>query len=299
MTDKTVAALWRLYFARRVKGKKSATELTRQYERYVHPQFSPRSVDNLTFEEIDSWHTAMRNTPYQANRVLSLLKTMLKFAQAIRWIPGDYNPASFVNGFPEKKRRRHMRPKEAPRVALEIRKREIHAPRACLYLWLLIFTGARSNEIKKAKWKNLHIDRIRLADHKTAESSGTDRDIILPPAAIDKLNELVPMEDRNPEGFIIDLAAPHYIWRTIRVDAKCKDLRIHDLRHTFGTYALEKGYSLDQIGEALHHSSVQTTKIYAELTDRSRRSMVVDSSVAILADMDVIDLDIIENDPLS
>jgi integrase len=80
------------------------------------------------------------------------------------------------------------------------------------------------------------------------------------------------------------------LWqRYIRMDAGCPDLRVHDLRHTFGSYALEKGYTLDQIGEALNHSNPQTTKIYAELTDRSRQRIANDVSLGILADMKVAD----------
>lgn len=299
MTTKTMNALWNLYNARRVQGKKSAKETTRVYERYIQPRLGEADVASITFEHLDAIHNDMKDTPYQANRMIGLLRPMFKYGQALKWIAGDYNPAVYVVAYTERKRQRHMKPREAPRIAQCITDKEPYAPRAALYLWLLIFTGARGKELRSAKWKNLSGNTIRLNEHKTASSTGYDRIIILPPAAMEKLEKLVPKGERHPEDHIINLAAPHYIWRTVRVDAKCDDLRIHDLRHTFGTYAMDNGFTLDQIGEALNHTNPQTTKIYAELTHRARNKISLDVSVAMLADMQVIDRELIENDPLA
>lgn len=45
------------------------------------------------------------------------------------------------------------------------------------------------------------------------------------------------------------------------------------------------------VGEALNHSNPQTTKIYAELTDRSRQRIANDVAIGILADMEVANAD--------
>lgn len=299
MTAKTFDALWSQYFDRRVQGKKTATEILRTYNVYVQPNLGKKLVAKTKFDTIDKLHHAMRDTPYQANRTLSLLKTMYKFAGALEWVPRGDNPAKDVVMFPERKRRRHMKPAEAPRIAAEIHKREAVAPRACLFVWLMIFTGARSGEIKAAKWGDIHDGAIILTKHKTEKKSGVDRIIVLPPAAIEKIDKLVPVWQRDPRAKIIDIAAPEYIWRTMRKDAQCHDLRLHDLRHTFGTYALERGYTLDQIGEALNHSNTNVTKIYAELTTRSRHRMANDASLGILADMRTVEADKFQQNPLA
>lgn len=299
MESKTFDALWSEYLPRRVQGKKTAGEVVRTYERYVQPKLGDKLVGSTKFKTIDKLHADMRETPYQANRVLSLLKTMYKYASALEWVERGFNPAKDVIAYPERKRRRHMKPGEAPRIAEAILNRERTAPDACLYLWLIIFTGARSGEIKAATWGDIEDGMIILRKHKSERKTGVDRIIALPPAAVEKLNKLKPAELRHPKKKIIEISAPQYIWRWIRVEAKCKDLRIHDLRHTFGSYALERGYSLDQIGEALAHTNPQTTKIYAELTNRSRKRIALDASLAILADMKVIDRADVITDPLS
>lgn len=288
MSDKTFDALWSHYEARRVRGKKSAPETLRLWNSYIQPHLGGRTVSRTGFKDIDDLHQRYRDTPYQANRVLSLIKTMYAYAQALEWIDQATNPGKLVRMFSEKKRRRHMTAAEAPRISRELMLHESGAPAACLFYWLLIFTGARCGEMQSAKWKNLTGNRLVLQEHKSEDSTGVERVIILPPVAMDKIEQLAePLSLRHPDKKIIDVSNPQWLWRFVRVRAKCRDLRIHDLRHTFGAYALECGYTLDQIGEALNHSSPATTKIYAELTDRSRRKISLDASLSMLADMGI------------
>ena len=44
-----------------------------------------------------------------------------------------------------------------------------------------------------------------------------------------------------------------------------KDVRIHDLRHTFASTAIASGQGLPMIGKLLGHTKVQTTARYAHL----------------------------------
>lgn len=288
MSANTIDALWGIFKPKRVDTRKTGAEYQRLYETLVQPVLGKRRVDKISFQDIEKLHHDLRMTPYQANRVLALLRVMFKYAIALRWIATS--PCDEVKMFPEQKRRRHMRPSEAPKIARSIALRESSAPAACLFLWLVIFSGARSGEISDAVWSDLDGNVLTLKEHKTKNKTGIDRVIVLPPAAMEKLNKLAPVETRSPNGRIISIARPEVLWqRHLRVEAKCSDLRVHDLRHTFGTYALEKGYTLDQIGESLNHTSPTTTKIYAELTDRSRQRIANDVSIGILADMYVAD----------
>lgn len=47
-----------------------------------------------------------------------------------------------------------------------------------------------------------------------------------------------------------------------------KEARLHDLRHTFATTLCEKGVSVDVVSKLLGHSSIQTTLIYARVSDQ-------------------------------
>ena len=65
-----------------------------------------------------------------------------------------------------------------------------------------------------------------------------------------------------PGKHLINLQKP---WRRIRALAGLDDVRIHDLRHSFASFAVGAGLSLPIIGGLLGHKSVQTTARYAHL----------------------------------
>lgn len=57
-------------------------------------------------------------------------------------------------------------------------------------------------------------------------------------------------------------------------DAGVADLRVHDLRHTFASFALSGGQTLGVVGQLLGHRSAQTTTRYAHLVDDAARAAV-------------------------
>ena len=64
--------------------------------------------------------------------------------------------------------------------------------------------------------------------------------------------------------------------------AQCKQIRFHDLRHTFATIASCQGASLFDIGKALGHSTPATTgRIYTHLVDRTHEDLVLRVSDAL------------------
>jgi integrase len=68
------------------------------------------------------------------------------------------------------------------------------------------------------------------------------------------------------------------LWLALLADAGVSDLRIHDLRHTFASYALSGGQTLGTVGQLLGHRSTQTTSRYAHLIDDAARRAVAQLS---------------------
>ena len=56
-------------------------------------------------------------------------------------------------------------------------------------------------------------------------------------------------------------------WRTLRARARLKDVRIHDLRHSYASRAPALGESLPIIAKLLGHRQIETTARYAHLAD--------------------------------
>ena len=60
-------------------------------------------------------------------------------------------------------------------------------------------------------------------------------------------------------------------WKNACRAAGTHDLRVHDLRHTFGTRAADGGAPLPAIKDVMGHRSVKTTERYTHATDDAKR----------------------------
>ena len=52
------------------------------------------------------------------------------------------------------------------------------------------------------------------------------------------------------------------------------NLRMHDLRHSFASFMVNKGIPVRLISELLGHSNIQTTLRYAHVFDKSLKKAV-------------------------
>jgi integrase len=138
---------------------------------------------------------------------------------------------------------------------------------------LLIFTGARLSEILTLKWE--HVDLVngvlRLPDSKTGAKV-----IYVNDAAARLLHSMPRMQNnsyvipgKKAGARLINLQSP---WRRIRARARLKDVRIHDLRHSYASLAAGVGMSLPMIGKLLGHTQPATTARYAHLQDNPVRA---------------------------
>src|SRR5262249_22306163 len=81
------------------------------------------------------------------------------------------------------------------------------------------------------------------------------------------------------------LEDPRKAWRRVCQAAKLPELRLHDLRRSFGSWQTSAGAGLPIVGATLGHRSVQATQIYARLhLDPLRRSIQrANSAMAVAA----------------
>lgn len=283
LTMRQLAAKY-LRFARsnpkRKKTRRGIRDDLRQLKSYVLPDWGRRLVRDIRTEDVEILHQSMRATPYQANRTRALLSRMFNLAEKWGLRPKHTNPCYQIDRFPEKKRRRHMRGEEAPIVAFLLEQYESRYPRPVLFIYLLILTGARPDEIARATGAYLDGNKLILEEHKT-DDTGEPRVIYLPPRVMRLLEDA---EHRSPTETLTGIKSPRALWDKIRIEAGCPDLRLYDLRRTFASAALRAGYTLDQIGELLGHTSGTTSKRYAWLMDEFRQE-AAGKTAKVLEDM--------------
>lgn len=144
---------------------------------------------------------------------------------------------------------------------------------------LLLLTGARKTEILGLQWDEVELTHSSIALSAARTKAGTKtggRRIMLSPGAgsilshrreaNDRLDEPSPyvFPARRGEGHMVFLRKP---FLAACAEAKVHNLRIHDLRHSFASFAAADGASLFLIGKLLGHASMRSTERYAHLAD--------------------------------
>ncbi len=240
----------------------------------ILPKLGRKKVEAITRRDIESIHVAMRDRPYQANRVLALLSKMFNLAISWRWRTD--NPAKGIERYDEAKRDRYLTDDELRRLCDALDRSPNQ--RAANAIRLQLLTGARLGEVLKAEWTEIDFDRGVWTKPSHHTKQKRTEHLPLSPQALALLSEM--REDCDPEiAFLFPGDAPgkplQYIkkfWRTTMKEAGIAHYRLHDNRHTFASHLVSSGLSLEIIGRLLGHTNPATTKRYAHLADDPLRA---------------------------
>jgi len=134
---------------------------------------------------------------------------------------------------------------------------------------MLLYTGARRNEVLAARWSD-----IDFASHQWRiefNKSGKTRYVPLSAGAESLLHSIdqVPGVDHiffNPDTMLPYVNIFH-AWNRVRKAAGIQDVRTHDLRHSHASFLVNKGRPIYEVQKILGHSNVKTTERYAHLSN--------------------------------
>jgi integrase len=256
------------YVPRHLKQSTGA-EYRRAVELFINPDLGHHRISDLTRSDIGGFHSRLAKIPYQANRALGVLSKMMNLAEEWGLRADGTNPCRHVKKYREQKRERYLSIEELQRLGqtlTEVQKRKSEDQYVLAALGLLILTGARLGEILSLKWDYVDFAQgiLRLPESKTGAKA-----IFLNTSAAELLRAIPRLDQnpyviagKNPDAHLVELQKP---WRRIRSEAGLKDVRIHDLRHSFAAMAAGAGMSLPMIGKLLGHSQPATTARYAHL----------------------------------
>ena len=247
----------------------TAKEYRGNLRRFILPALGRLAVPEITRADVAKFHHDLRHIPYQANRCIEVISKMFVLAEMWGLRPDGSNPRKHIRKYPEEKRERFLSAAELRRIGDVLREMEIEGielPSAILAARLLILTGCRLGEIMTLKWEYVDFDEhaLRLPDSKSGKKTvhlGTPAVECLRTAQRIHGNPWV-ITGTLPGKSLSDLQP---FWQRTRARAGLKDVRIHDLRHTFASTAVASGQGLPMIGKLLGHTQVQTTARYAHL----------------------------------
>ena len=199
---------------------------------------------------------ATKRSATSVNRELELLSHIFTLAQDHGLI--TENPCRRVRKFKLDNRRERVMSVEEEQRLLQA----LSSPRRSYLRAMVIValhTGMRRGEIGLLKWRDvdfvrgqIYVRRIKTGKNGYVPMNRTIRELLgsLPRAAGDE------------ETTLFEVKWIESAWRKVCAEVEIKDLRFHDLRHTFATRLLQAGASLQIVRDFLGHTSASTTLRY-------------------------------------
>ncbi len=254
--------------------KPGTAMVNRSYLRnQIMPWFGRHPIAGIAHEDVQLWFSSLRSTPAAANRALPVLSVIMRQAEIYGYRPENSNPCSGIRRYRCRGRQRFLNLPELQRLGGALIDLEASAPRPAAAIRLLLLTGCRQGEIRTLQWPDYRAGHLFLRDGKTGP-----RMVWLSSPARQVLNRLPRLDrwvfpaPRRPGPMRSD--ALHRCWRTICQMADLRDVRLHDLRHSYASIALEQGETIPTIGRLLGHRDPATTLRYTHFADASAHEAV-------------------------
>lgn len=241
-----------------------------------------------------------------ANRSLDTLRAAYNYGIKYGICRGE-NPTKGIPKFHTEARDRYIKRDEFKKFMNVLREYQNTDIRDFVYLSL--FTGARQANVLSMNWEDINFEEGTWRIPKTKNKD--PHTVPLTPMALAVLNArkqyLEQLAEEKPDkhpltqwvfpsrtsavGHIVE---PKVGWRQLLKEAGMKNLRMHDLRRTLGSYMAMGNQSLHMIGKALGHKSPRSTQIYAHIANDPIREAMTKAQVDMLAAGGLVPEDFIE-----
>ena len=263
----------------------------------IRPHLGALVVRQVKQADVEKLHVGLKSTPYHANRVLSLLSTMFRFAAAKGWAtenpakrPNKLNPFDGVSRYPEEARENWLTKEQLERFKAALDR--YSDQEAANVLRLLILTGSRRSEVLHAEWKDIDLQRgVWVKPSHSTKQRKTEHVPLIAPA----LEILRAMAEKKTGPYLFPghghdgpRQSIKNVWKQVCKAAGLSQehevrgkkhllkrwkptIRLHDIRHTFASHLVSQGVSLHVVGKLLGHVRSETTNRYAHLNDQALR----------------------------
>lgn len=256
-TAPTVAKLAEKFIAEH--GKRRSPSTVRDYRAHFKRNIIPAlgaatPVTAVTWEDVAKLHADMtdRGAATQANRAVAYGSSAWSFARKLGWVPRDVpNPWKGHERNRERRPGRALDREELARLGSALADDDSLAARA---LELVLLTGCRPGELRKARWGQVAKNLLHLEEAKTGA-----RVVFLGAAAVEILDAL-PRMSRNPHVIPSPKGGAYSsfdaAWNRAR-DAAELDCRMYDLRHSFTSTAAALGVHPEHVRALVGHAPGQ------------------------------------------
>ena len=234
----------------------------------ILPFFGSKKIADIERRDILAFKDSFTHIRGNCSKCLNLLSTAFDQAELWGYRSQSSNPCKGIKREGDKKMERFLTAVELKRLEgiLTSQSSSKTSPYSLAAIWMLMFTGCRASEVFTLQWKDVHLEdgHLYLKDSKVGV-----RTIALNDKAKQILTSLQKQEG-NPYVFCGKLPGTclydvKRAWNKMRTLADIPDVRIHDLRHSYASFALKQGVDLYTVSKLLGHKNIATTTRYAHL----------------------------------
>lgn len=243
---------------------------------HLLPEFGRLPVEAITAEAIDDYRARLVRegelSARSVNKLLVQLHSIFKRAQRLHRLPS--NPAAGLDRQPLRRSGDFnvLTPAEVEALA-----RATGSDQDAAILTVAAFTGLRLGELRALRWSDVDFSKrlVHVRHNYTSRTlgdpkSGKVRSVPMIDQALASFDKLSRREHfTEPDelvfcsdvGDYIDESALRRRYYTALERAGLKRLRFHDLRHTFGTLAVQ-AFPLSDVKGYMGHADISTTMVY-------------------------------------
>jgi site-specific recombinase XerD len=261
------------YYPYILSRKRSANKDESMFRVRLNDVFGKKRLNQITRREVVSFHTRLLEVdglaPTSCDHHLKLMRRM--FNLAVEWEIIEKNPLSRISLYKaDNKVENYLSPDQLKRL-LQVLHTDSNRM-TCNVMLFLLSTGARLNEALSVKHSQVDkINRVWVIPATNSKSKKV-RPVPLNQSALDVLAQL-GTEDHE-YLFMINrsdthLKEIHTGWKTLRDKAGLPNLRIHDLRHSFASFLVNRGRTLYEVQQILGHSVPTVTQRYSHISAKT------------------------------
>jgi integrase len=226
-----------------------------------------KTLESLKKKDLDDYVNFLLQNGYAKTTVNLHLRTIkAAISKAVEW---EYLKLHPFKGYKQLKVQQ-----KPPRFLMpaDVKKIEevIDRPEWLLTFRLLVYTGMRRGELVNLFWKDVDLERELITVRRSKNYQS--RVIPIHPDLKRELLKWYPAVGR-----VIPFSSKHHITHKLKeyfIKAGYKELRVHDLRHTFASLMVMAGVDLKTVQELLGHTSYKTTEIYAHLAPQHLKEAI-------------------------
>lgn len=278
------------------------------YKNYIEPYFKKQRIQDVGVQEIKAYITHLSKKKRLSNNTIRKHTDFLKqvFKEAYREKIIRENPFMFMDEVKtENKEKACFTTDEITALLKSVEDTQLEVP-----VFLAVYLGLRREEVLGLRWKDIdlekrvaHIVNVRtkagdVVIEKAPKTKKSERSLCIPAPLYDVL---VENRDKAPTKRSMSKSAPKTEYVAVMDNGKpfavnylsdCfrrhvekngfKNVTFHGLRHTYASIAYNAGAPLQDISDALGHSTPSTTtRVYTHefVREKSAATNVVADSI--------------------